>query len=783
MSRASRLLLVASFACLITLVITRPAFATGGTIETPTSSTVSQPIVISGWAVAFRCPTAPPGPGYECTADGSWYPPGHAFYTAAGTFVGCTGTPPSSPPQVCFWYSPWIAASSSLAIQQAGNPADGTGVDVVEIWTCPGTTCTSSNKVLQGTATYGQPRSDVATLLGSSRFTNSGYSFTLSTLTPGQYVVRVRMHSAIYDNWNTTSKTITVVAATTHPVMGLDALVSNGASVSQPFPFSGWAFDTAAPSGTGVDTVAVNAWHNPGSGQPAFNWAPITLGGSRPAVGSTYGSQFTNSGYTTTVTGYPAGVYYPVAFMRSTLTSMWTLTTSTLYVDATTFALTIDRQGSGTGGVSASGLSCAGGASTQALPCGATYPVNTVVTLTPQADTGSTFLGWAGACSGTGACQLTLSTARLAAAIFSKTPTSSDVSYYHTDAIGSVRAITDAAGATVIRHDYGAFGEDTQPLTGDPQRFGGMQLDPESALNYAGARYYRVSWGRFTQVDPLGGSLTNPQRWNGYAYALNNPLRYVDPLGMSYHVCTWGDFGAGCGDVDWDDDFWRDLSASSSYYTRADGNYWHGSIYCGENLSLCGIWDWYCGVDCSRGPTTGTSPDAPPDGGDPGGGGPDGGGPDAGSGPGAWGRGFPRAPVPPVTAVPPVTPSAGPADGKSERTSANTNGTASPVHGLWTYGNFCGLGGVGTPKDALDSACQAHDVCYDDAGFDAYSNRSSGNAALQKCNQKLCDAAIASAMDDPWAFSPAQQSRARAAAEILLFFRFVPRKANQCYLP
>ena len=376
-----------------------------------------------------------------------------------------------------------------------------------------------------------EPRPDVATLLGSSRFTNSGYSFTLNSLTPGQYVVRVRMHSAIYDNWNTTSKTITVVAATTHPVMGLDALVSNGASVSQPFPFSGWAIDTAAPSGTGVDTVAVNAWHTPGSGQPAFNWAPITLGGSRPGVGSTYGSQFTNSGYTTTVTGYPAGAYYPVAFMRSTLTSMWTLTTSTLYVDATTFALTIDRQGSGTGGVSASGLTCPGGASTQALPCGATYPVNTVVTLTPQADTGSTFLGWAGACSGTGACQLTMSTARLAAAIFSKTPTSSDVSYYHTDAIGSVRAITDAAGATVIRHDYFAFGEDSQPLTGDPMRFGGLELDPESALNYADARYYRPIWGRFTQVDPLGGSLTDPQRWNGYAYALNNPLRYVDPMG------------------------------------------------------------------------------------------------------------------------------------------------------------------------------------------------------------------------------------------------------------
>jgi hypothetical protein len=40
--------------------------------------------------------------------------------------------------------------------------------------------------------------------------------------------------------------------------------------------------------------------------------------------------------------------------------------------------------------------------------------------------------------------------------------------------------------------------------------------------------------GRFTTVDPLGGSarLSNPQSMNRYVFVLNNPLRYVDPDGL-----------------------------------------------------------------------------------------------------------------------------------------------------------------------------------------------------------------------------------------------------------
>jgi hypothetical protein len=52
-------------------------------------------------------------------------------------------------------------------------------------------------------------------------------------------------------------------------------------------------------------------------------------------------------------------------------------------------------------------------------------------------------------------------------------------------------------------------------------------------LDFFGARYFSGAQGRFASVDPsmLSTVLANPQSWNRYTYALNNPLRYVDPNG------------------------------------------------------------------------------------------------------------------------------------------------------------------------------------------------------------------------------------------------------------
>jgi RHS repeat-associated protein len=130
------------------------------------------------------------------------------------------------------------------------------------------------------------------------------------------------------------------------------------------------------------------------------------------------------------------------------------------------------------------------------------------------------------------------------------------VLYYHTDATGSV-LITDANGQVVERHDYLPFGEE-YPLTQqqpsvEKRLFGGKEHDQETGFEYSLARYYAGGTGRFTTVDPghVGGDIFDPQSWNGYAYALNNPLRFVDPLGTEpCQITLTGEDAAAAGIAD-----------------------------------------------------------------------------------------------------------------------------------------------------------------------------------------------------------------------------------------
>jgi len=117
------------------------------------------------------------------------------------------------------------------------------------------------------------------------------------------------------------------------------------------------------------------------------------------------------------------------------------------------------------------------------------------------------------------------------------------VEYYHLDGVGDVIAVTDSTGAVVEQHDYLPFGEEWcgtgvcgAVTAGQPKRFTGKERDTETGLDYFGARYYASKIGRFTTTDPVldaKGALFNPQKWNRYAYGLNNPLRYVDPDGRA----------------------------------------------------------------------------------------------------------------------------------------------------------------------------------------------------------------------------------------------------------
>jgi RHS repeat-associated protein len=64
-------------------------------------------------------------------------------------------------------------------------------------------------------------------------------------------------------------------------------------------------------------------------------------------------------------------------------------------------------------------------------------------------------------------------------------------------------------------------------------KFTGKERDPESNLDDFGVRYYASNMGRFMSADsPFADQHPDePQSWNLYSYATNNPLHYIDSNG------------------------------------------------------------------------------------------------------------------------------------------------------------------------------------------------------------------------------------------------------------
>ena len=110
-----------------------------------------------------------------------------------------------------------------------------------------------------------------------------------------------------------------------------------------------------------------------------------------------------------------------------------------------------------------------------------------------------------------------------------------EVVYFHTDAIGSVRMITDSTGTVLARYDYTPFGQPWNPPgTVEVMQFTGKERDVQTELDYFNARDFMSLTGRFTTPDdPAYMDPFNPQSMNRYAYAYNNPFRYNDPTGHS----------------------------------------------------------------------------------------------------------------------------------------------------------------------------------------------------------------------------------------------------------
>jgi RHS repeat-associated protein len=118
---------------------------------------------------------------------------------------------------------------------------------------------------------------------------------------------------------------------------------------------------------------------------------------------------------------------------------------------------------------------------------------------------------------------------------------SGSVAYYEQDGLGTVTSLTDVNGNPLDTYTYDSYGNLTDS-TGNfpnPFQFTGREFDQETEDYYYRARYYDPTIGRFSSEDPIhfkGGP-------DFYEYARNNPIRYIDRLGLwggdLPDACSW----------------------------------------------------------------------------------------------------------------------------------------------------------------------------------------------------------------------------------------------------
>jgi RHS repeat-associated protein len=97
--------------------------------------------------------------------------------------------------------------------------------------------------------------------------------------------------------------------------------------------------------------------------------------------------------------------------------------------------------------------------------------------------------------------------------------------------LGSIAEITDIYQNTVKTYDYDAFGNilgEDGSLAHNAFTYTAREYHPRSGLYYYRARWYDPEIGRFITQDPIGflGGM------NLYVYVGNDPVTYIDPLGL-----------------------------------------------------------------------------------------------------------------------------------------------------------------------------------------------------------------------------------------------------------
>ncbi len=112
-------------------------------------------------------------------------------------------------------------------------------------------------------------------------------------------------------------------------------------------------------------------------------------------------------------------------------------------------------------------------------------------------------------------------------------PSTETVIYHHTDGLGSPIARTNEAGVLVSKTRYEPYGMTVDGTTPPDIGFTGHVNDSDTGLTYMQQRYYDPVAGRFLSEDPVLTDSNSGSGFNRYAYANNNPYKYIDPDGRN----------------------------------------------------------------------------------------------------------------------------------------------------------------------------------------------------------------------------------------------------------
>ncbi|MHB1077671.1 toxin TcdB middle/N-terminal domain-containing protein [Thiobacillus sp.] len=136
----------------------------------------------------------------------------------------------------------------------------------------------------------------------------------------------------------------------------------------------------------------------------------------------------------------------------------------------------------------------------------------------------------------------------------------SQTRYFHSDAQGSITAVTDSAGTVLTRFRYDPWGKQTL-VSGSNTGIGATRQGHtghemlDGGLTHMNGRLFDPVLARFVSADPIVQELDNLQNLNRYSYVLNNPLFYTDPSGYDYLTLSGGGWDSGFsvgGSLNWD---------------------------------------------------------------------------------------------------------------------------------------------------------------------------------------------------------------------------------------